>query len=361
MYVVVAGGGHMGTHLISRLVAEGHDTVAIDVNPEVTQRIFAEQGVVAVTGSATDVGILDQAGVRRADAAIAMTGRDSDNLSFCLLARYYGVPRVLARMLNPQYAIPYRLVGATKVHSEADILVNSFLMSLEYPEISSLMSVGKGDLVVFEVRIPVGSPVTGQTVAEIVRREDFPRRCVFIGVESEMGEVETPEGGTSIRGGISVILAAHRPDLPQLLRSLTAVGEAELGPAEQEALSVLQGVGFLSGAAREDLVGLAAGARFETAKRGEVLYTAGAPGGRLYILRKGAVSLERGGDSVVLRPPAWLGEGGAVTGGPRRFTARVIEDAELLTLDGAVLRTMLLRNPFLALELSKALSERATD
>src|SRR5712691_8308838 len=220
MYVVVAGGGHMGTHLISRLVAEGHDTVAIDVNPEVTQRIFAEQGVVAVTGSATDVGILDQAGVRRADAAIAMTGRDSDNLSFCLLARYYGVPRVLARMLNPQYAIPYRLVGATKVHSEADILVNSFLMSLEYPEISSLMSVGKGDLVVFGVRIRVGSPVTGQTVAEIVRREEF--------------------------------------------------------------------------------------------------YTAGAPGGRLYVLRKGAVALERGGDSVLLRPPAWLGEGGAVTGGLRR-------------------------------------------
>ena len=30
MYVVVAGGGHMGTHLVARLVAEGHDTVAIE-------------------------------------------------------------------------------------------------------------------------------------------------------------------------------------------------------------------------------------------------------------------------------------------------------------------------------------------
>jgi len=358
MYVVVAGGGHMGTHLLARLVAEGHETVAIDVNPEVTQRIFAEQGVVAVTGNATDVGILDQAGIRRADAAIAMTGRDSDNLSFCLLARYYGVPRVLARMLNPQYGIPYRLVGATKVHSEADILVNSFLMSLEYPEISSLMGVGKGDLVVFEVRIPVGSPVGGQAVAEIVRGEGFPRRCVFIGVESEAGELGTPQGGTVIRGGTSVILAAHRPDLPQLLRCLIAAGESELGQAEQEALSVLRGVGFLSGVAREDLVGLAAGARLEVRKRGETLYAAGQPGDRLYILRKGAVALERRGDQEVLRPPAWLGEGGAVTGGPRRFTARVHEDAELLVLEGAALRAILLRNPFLALELSKALSER---
>src|SRR5260370_19109451 len=89
MYVVVAGGGHMGTHLISRLVAEGHDTVAIDVNPDVTQRIFAEQGVVAVVGSATDVGILDQAGIRPADAAIPLTRRDSDHLYFHLPPRYY--------------------------------------------------------------------------------------------------------------------------------------------------------------------------------------------------------------------------------------------------------------------------------
>jgi trk system potassium uptake protein len=358
MYVVVAGGGHMGTHLVSRLVAEGHDTVAIDINPDVTQRIFAEQGVVAVTGSATDVGVLDQSGIRRADAAIAMTGRDSDNLSFCLLARYYGVPRVLARMLNPQYEIPYRLVGATRVHSEADILVKSFLVSLDFPEISSLMGIGKSDLAVFEVPIAVGSPVAGQTVADIRRRDDFPKRCVFIGVELEDGEVETPQGGTTIRGGTSVILAAHRPDLPQLLRCLVEAGEGALNPTEQEAFQALRGVGFLAGAAREDLVGLASGARFESRKKGEVLYAVGQPGDRLYILRKGAVALERRGDSMVLRPPVWLGEVGAITGGPRRFTARVVEDAELLVIEGGVLRGMLLKNPFLALELNKALSER---
>ena len=32
--------------------------------------------------------------------------------------------------------------------------------------------------------------------------------------------------------------------------------------------------GFLAGAAREDLVGLAAGARFESRKKGETLYAA---------------------------------------------------------------------------------------
>src|SRR6185503_11892034 len=214
MYVLVAGGGHMGTHLVARLVEQGHDVAVIDSDRGVTERIFAEQGVVVFTGNATDLDILEEAGLKRADVAVAMTGRDSDNLSFCLLARYFGVPRVLARMLNPQYEVPYRLVGATKVHSEADILVGSFLTSIEFPAIGALMGVGRGDIVAFDVRIPPGSPAAGLKVSEIVRREGFPRNCVFIAVESTSGEVQVTEGNTVIEGGVNVILAAHRPDLP---------------------------------------------------------------------------------------------------------------------------------------------------
>lgn len=358
MYIVVAGGGHMGAHLVSRLAAEGHETVVIDVDRQVTERIFSEQGVVAIHGSATDVGVLEQAGLKRADAAVAMTGRDSDNLSFCLLARYFGVPRVLARMLSPQYEMPYRLVGATKVHSEAEILVNSFLTSLEYPAIGALMQVGKGDIVAFELRVPLGSPVAGQKVSEIVRREDFPRQCVFIGVESNSGEVEVPEGNTVIEGGTGVIMAAHRPDLPQLLRCLTAVEEMRLSPEQAEALSLLSLVSFLSGLAREDLVGLAVGARLESRKKGEVVYNLGASDDRLYILKKGMVEMEgRSGARSVLRPPAYFGEMAALTGEPRSRTARVLEDAELLILGSGAFRSVLLRNPFLALELAKGLSE----
>lgn len=353
----------MGTHLVSRLVSEGHETAVIDTDRTVTERLFSEQGVVVYNGSATDVTILDQAGVKRADAAVAMTGRDSDNLSFCLLARYYGVPRVLARMLNPQYEVPYRLVGATKIHSEAEILVNSFLTSIEYPEIGALMRVGKGDIAAFEVAIPVGSPVDGQRVSAIVRRPDFPRRCVFIGVEGASGEVEVPVGDTVIQGGTNLILAAHRPDLPQLLRCLTAGAVAALSEEQTDALQTLSMVSFLSGLAREDLAALAAGARIEVHGRDETLYRAGEAGDRLYVLREGLVELEgAGGARSALRPPAYFGEMSALTGEPRSQTARAAEESEILSVDSSALRSVLLRNPFLALELAKALSEpgRAT-
>jgi trk system potassium uptake protein len=359
MYVVVAGGGHMGTHLVARLVAEGHETILIDTDRQVAERVFNELGVVTLYGSATDITVLEQAGLKRADAAVAMTGRDEANLAFCLLARYLGVPRVLARMLSPQYEVPYRLVGATKVHSEADILVNSFLTSIEYPQLGALMQVGKGDLVAFEVRIPPGSPVAGSRVSEIVRRADFPRQCVFIGVESTGGEVNVPQGDTVIEGGTTVIMAAHRPDLAQLLRTFMVGQERTLNAEQEEAMQVLSLVPFLSGLAKEDLVDLAVGARAVRHRRGEVLYRQGDKDDRLFILRKGVIETEGRGTKIVLRPPAYFGELAALTGEPRTRTATVTEDADLVALTSASFRALLLRNPFLSLELAKALSEQA--
>jgi trk system potassium uptake protein TrkA len=358
MYVVVAGGGHMGTHLVSRLVAHGHETVVVDVAREVTERIFEEQGVVVVTGSATDIDVLEKAGIKRADVAVAMMGRDADNLAFCLLARYYGVPRVLARMLNPQYEVPYRLVGATKIHSEADILVSSFLTSIEFPAIGALMGVGRGDIVAFDVRIPPGSPVAGLKVAEIVRREGFPRNCVFIAVESTSGEVQVTEGNTVIAAGANAILAAHRPDLPALLQFLTSVKPGAAETEQVDAVEALAVVGFFSGVSREDLADLAVGARFERRGAGETIYEAGGPGDRLYVLRRGSVDLvAKGGAHTALSAPAHFGEQGALVGEPRDHAARVREDADLLALDGRALRAVMLRNPFLAMELAKSVGD----
>jgi trk/ktr system potassium uptake protein len=359
MYVVVAGAGHMGTHLVGRLVTHGHETVVVDVAREVTERIFEEQGVVVFTGSATDMDVLERAGIKRADVAVAMMGRDADNLAFCLLARYYGVPRVLARMLNPQYEVPYRLVGATKIHSEADILVSSFLTSIEFPAIGALMGVGRGDIVAFDVRIPPGSPAAGLKVSEIVRREGFPRNCVFIAVESTSGEVQVTEGNTVIAGGVNVILAAHRPDLPALLEFLTAVKPGGVHAEQADAVEALSLVGFFSGVSRQDLMDLAVGARFDRRRTGEVIYEAGAPGDRLYILRRGSVEIvATAGARTVLKAPAQFGEQTALVGGPREDTVRAVEDSDLVALDGSVLRAVMLRNPFLALELAKSLGER---
>jgi CRP-like cAMP-binding protein len=111
--------------------------------------------------------------------------------------------------------------------------------------------------------------------------------------------------------------------------------------------------------AREDLTSLAVGARFEKRDVGAVVYQAGDPGDRLYVLSRGSVELvSPGGGLTVLRAPGYFGETSALVGHKRDHTARVREECDLLALDGSTLRAVMLRNPFLALELAKSLGER---
>ena len=75
------------------------------------------------------------------------------------------------------------------------------------------------------------------------------------------------------------------------------------------------------------------------------------------MIASGAVETEtRGGATTVLRAPAYVGERTALTGQPRTRTVRVVEDAEVLVVEGSALRSVVLRNPFLAMELAKVLS-----
>ncbi|HET7293496.1 MAG TPA: cyclic nucleotide-binding domain-containing protein, partial [Vicinamibacteria bacterium] len=147
------------------------------------------------------------------------------------------------------------------------------------------------------------------------------------------------------------------PDLPQLLRTITAAGGSLLQPEQREALEGLRLVGFLSGLAPHDLDELALGARMEHRRRGDVLFKVGDPGDRLYLIRRGAVEIESaGGVRTLLKPPSHFGEMSAVTGEPRTLSARVAEDADLLAIESRSFRSVLLKNPFLALELANALS-----
>ena len=232
------------------------------------------------TGSATDLTVLEQAGLKRADVAVAMTGTDEANLAFCLLARYFGVPRVLARMLNPQYEVPYRLVGATKIHSEADILVGSFLTSIEYPEIGALMPVGKAELVVFELRLPATAPVAGKTIAEIVRSRTSRSRCLFIGVETATG-LDVADGNTVVQGGTTRPHggAPSRSPARAALSSPTSARPGTI-PIARARSRPSPRCRSSSGVAHDDLSDLLAGSRFERHKKGGTLYAEGQPGDR---------------------------------------------------------------------------------
>jgi trk system potassium uptake protein TrkA len=233
VYIVIGGGGLFGLALAERLVAHRHDVLIIDPDPAVTDYAQNEIGAMVHTGSATNPRVLETVGLRRADVAVAMMRNDADNLAFILLAKGHGVPRRLVRMREQDFDVPYRLAGATGVASSVTPLIDQMMVSIEYPEIRALMRIGKGNIDVFEVALPFGAAIAGQTVEQIANTPGFPATCNFVAVESPSGAVEIARGTTEVPDGANLILLGVEQELSVVAAFLTrrAVPSAAGGPA----------------------------------------------------------------------------------------------------------------------------------
>jgi trk system potassium uptake protein TrkA len=106
MNIIIVGGGKVGAALAARLIDAKHQVKLIEARPEQLPPLQHDipPGIL-VHGSGTDLGVLEQAGIRRADALIAVTGADETNLVAVSLARCeFDVPRTMARVNNPKNA-----------------------------------------------------------------------------------------------------------------------------------------------------------------------------------------------------------------------------------------------------------------
>jgi len=102
MYIVIAGGGEVGSELAKNLHTE-HDVVVIDRNEDAALRL-SNYDVRVVIGNATDPEVLREAGVERADAFIAATSTDEVNLISSLFAKGLGAKEALCFVGRADYA-----------------------------------------------------------------------------------------------------------------------------------------------------------------------------------------------------------------------------------------------------------------
>lgn len=114
--VLVAGCGRLGCHLAEFFSAQGSDVVVLDNDARAFERLAAEFSGFAIEGSAAECGALRKAGVESADLFVAVTDSDALNIMSAELAlRYFGVPRVFARVYEPALEEFCRSLGVLAV------------------------------------------------------------------------------------------------------------------------------------------------------------------------------------------------------------------------------------------------------
>jgi len=109
LFVVVIGCGRLGAHLANRLSRNGHGVMAIDVDKRSFGALSPDYSGFWTEGDATEMSVLKQAKVDKADILFATTRDDNVNIMVAQVARVeFGVRRVLARVYDPHREAIYR-------------------------------------------------------------------------------------------------------------------------------------------------------------------------------------------------------------------------------------------------------------
>ena len=103
MFVLIVGGGKVGSYLTRALLSQGHEVVMVEKDERKIKSLerLIEQNV-TVLGDGCDPLVLEQAGVGRADVVVADTGDDEDNLVVSLITKKKTKARCIARVNNPK-------------------------------------------------------------------------------------------------------------------------------------------------------------------------------------------------------------------------------------------------------------------
>ena len=206
MKVIIAGAGSVGRYMADQLQKSGHRVTLVDnqtsaLDPSKMAATHAE--VIWFLGDACEVSTLEAAGVADADVVAAVTGDDEDNLVISLLAKQeFGVPRVLARVNNPNnewmfndmwgvdvsVSTPHLLTGLV----EEAVTVGSFVR---------LLSLEGGKARLAEVTLAADSPAINKQLSEL----GLPRESTIVAVLRD-GHVVVPRSDTVLRGGNEVLV-----------------------------------------------------------------------------------------------------------------------------------------------------------
>jgi len=173
MYVIIVGGGNVGYYLSKTLLKSQHEVLVLEKNRTVHRTIAEELGEVAMQGDGCEVRIMQEAGAERADAVVAVTGEDEDNLVICQMAKMkFDVPRTIARVNDPRNETLFHRFGVDATVSSTKIIYNLIEQEIETNEVIPLAALRRGNIEIVEVEIGAKSPVLGREIQQLALPAD---------------------------------------------------------------------------------------------------------------------------------------------------------------------------------------------
>ncbi len=224
-YMIVVGGGKVGWNLTRELIDKDHEVTLIESDRERYLTVEQELEHRVVYGDASELWVLERAGIARAGMVIAVTGDDEDNLLICQVAKdKYGVERVIARVNNPRNRQHFQLLGVKPYVSATDLILR--LIEREVPRygLVHLLDLADAKIEIIDLLIGEKAEVCGKRVDEL----RMPAESLLISVLRD-GVGFVPTADTVLQAGDEVLAVLNPEFEEELTRYL---GHEERRPSE---------------------------------------------------------------------------------------------------------------------------------
>ena len=216
MRVLIIGGGKTLYFLCRNFAAKGYEVVIINRNQAECVRLARQLSATVVYGDGSDARILKEAGAIRADAVLAITPNDQDNLIICQLASLrFGVPRTIALANDPDNADVFDKLGVSSF-STTHIISSLIEQRASLEQIINLLPVGEGQVNVTEIVLAADSPVAGKLLKDI----ELPENAL-IAVVIRGNQPIVPRGANDLLAGDRVVLITLPENHGRVLKAFT--------------------------------------------------------------------------------------------------------------------------------------------
>jgi len=199
--IMILGGSRIGKH-VALYMQKNCEVKLIDLNPEKCEAL-AEilDNTLLICGDCRNADLLEQEGISKMDAFVAVTGNSETNILSCLLAKKMGVKKTIAEVENMEYINLAENSGIDTIINKKISAASRIFRHTTNPNVTQVKYMAGTDAEVIEFNVPENAKITKGTLRGI----DFPKDSI-VGGGTRDGIPFIATGDTMIKANDKVVV-----------------------------------------------------------------------------------------------------------------------------------------------------------
>jgi trk system potassium uptake protein TrkA len=199
--IMILGGSRIGKH-VALYMQRTCEIKLIDYDIKKCEDL-AEilDNTLIINGDGRNVDLLEQEGITKIDAFVAVTGNSETNILSCLLAKKMGVKRTIAEVENMEYINLAENTGIDTIINKKISAASRIFRHTSNPNVTQVKYMTGTEAEVIEFSVPANSKITKGTLRSL----EFPREAI-VGGGTREGVPFIATGDTIINANDQVVV-----------------------------------------------------------------------------------------------------------------------------------------------------------